>query len=216
MVIESLEKYPHLQIITHPFLQHKLTIMRNAKSSSSEFRSALFILARLLAYHALSDIKPKEIRIETPVAPTIGYVLPEIVIVPILRAGLGMANGVQDLLPEATQGHIGMYRDSKTKKPIEYLCKLPEVQDQLFLVVDPMLATGGTAIAALEKLIEHGVKKENIRLLCIVTSPEGIDAFYKAHPNISIYTTAFDEKLNDKKYIIPGLGDCGDRLFGTL
>jgi uracil phosphoribosyltransferase len=208
-------KYPHLHISQHPFAKHKLSLMRDKNTNNAEFRKALHDLSLIIAYEATMTLQLKEKQIHTPITQTTGYDLPEIVIVPILRAGLGMAAPIQTMIPQAAQGHIGMYRDHITKEPVDYLFKMPEVKNQIFMMVDPMLATGGTAIASVTKLLEHGVKKEKIMLLAIVLAPEGVKKFYEIHPTIPIFAASLDEKLNDDKYIVPGLGDCGDRLFGT-
>ncbi len=207
----------NVHIIDHPLIQHKLTRMRMKETSYKDFRELLEEIAMLMAYEITRDLPLKEIEIETPVAPCRAKVLSdnEVGLVPILRAGLGMVGGMLNLIPTARVGHIGLYRDPKTLKPIEYYCKLPpEPADRIFIVVDPMLATGGSSAAALTMLKKHGVKK--LALMCLVSAPEGIRVVNKEHPDVPIYTAAVDEKLNDHGYIVPGLGDAGDRIFGTL
>ena len=207
----------NVNIIDHPLIQHKLTLMRQKDTGTKDFRELLEEIAMLMAYEITRDFPLKEIEIETPVAKCKAQVLAgkKVGVVPILRAGLGMLNGVVNMMPAARVGHVGMYRDSKTLKPVEYYCKLPsDVAERTLIVVDPMLATGGSAAAALTLLKEKGAK--SIILMCLVAAPEGIKVINEEHPDVPLYVAAVDEKLNDKGYIIPGLGDAGDRIFGTL
>ena len=204
-------------VIDHPLIQHKLTLMRQKDTGTKDFRELLEEIAMLMAYEITRDLPLKELEIETPVAPCRAKVLSdnEVGLVPILRAGLGMVGGMLNLIPTARVGHIGLYRDPKTLKPIEYYCKLPpNPENRIFIVVDPMLATGGSSAAALTMLKKHGAKK--LVLMCLVSAPEGVRVVNKEHPDVPIYTAAVDEKLNDHGYIVPGLGDAGDRIFGTL
>ena len=206
-----------LHIIDHPLIVHKLSIMRNKKTGSKDFRELLDEIALLMGYELTRDLPLEEIQIETPIMPMKAKVVKgkKMAIVPILRAGLGMVNGLQTLVPVAKVGHIGLYRDPETHKPVEYYSKLPsDVAERLVILVDPMLATGGSAVDALSLLKAKGCKQ--IRFMCLVAAPEGVAAVQAAHPDVDIYTAALDECLNDHAYIIPGLGDAGDRIFGTL
>ena len=208
---------PSLHLVDHPLIQHKLTIMRQKETGTKEFRELLSEIAMLMAYEITRDFPLRDVEIETPVAPCHAKMLEgkKLGIVPILRAGLGMAEGVLRLIPAARVGHIGLYRDPETLQPVEYFCKLPgDVGERMFIVVDPMLATGGSSAAALDLLKKKGAK--NIVLLCLVAAPEGVRAVNTAHPDIPIYTAAVDDHLNEHGYIVPGLGDAGDRIFGTL
>lgn len=203
-------------IMDHPLILHKLTILRDVNTGSKEFRELIKEVSTLLAYEATRELSVEEIEIETPIMKTKGYALSgkKVGLVPILRAGLGMVDGMLDLLPAAKVGHIGLYRDPETLEPVEYYCKLPQdVQSRDIMVLDPMLATGGSAIAAIDFLKEYGCV--NIKLVCILAAPEGLEKMKAAHPDVDIYVAAVDEKLNDHAYIVPGLGDAGDRLFGT-
>ncbi len=206
-----------LHIADHPLIVHKLSIMRNKKTGSKDFRELLEEIAMLMGYELTRDLPLEPITVETPVAKTTAYRIAgkKIAIVPILRAGLGMVDGLQRLVPVAKVGHIGMYRDPETHEPVEYYCKLPSDTDQrMVILVDPMLATGGSAVDALTRLKEYGCT--NIRFMCLVAAPEGVKRVQEAHPDVDIYTAALDERLNDHAYIVPGLGDAGDRIFGTL
>ncbi len=206
-----------VHIIDHPLVQHKLTLMRMKETGAKDFRELLEEIAMLMAYEITRDLPLEDVSIETPVAPCRAKRLAgkKLGIIPILRAGLGMAEGVLRLVPAARVGHIGLYRDPKTLQPVEYYCKLPsDVGERLFIVVDPMLATGGSSVAALDLLKEKGAK--SIVLLCLVSAPEGVRAVNKAHPDVPIYVAAVDKCLNERAYIVPGLGDAGDRIFGTL
>lgn len=205
-----------VHIINHPLVQHKLTIMRDKNTGTKDFRELTHELSQLLGYEAMRDIRTELIEIETPVAKTKSPVLAgrKLALIPILRAGLAMADAIADFVPNAKIGHIGMYRDPVTHLPVEYYCKLPsdiEVRD--VFVLDPMLATGGSAILAIDALKAKGAS--NIKFVCILAAPEGIAKVQAAHPDVEIYTAAIDEKLDHHQYIIPGLGDAGDRIFGT-
>ena len=206
-----------VHIVDHPLVQHKLTLMRQKETGTKDFRELLEEIAMLMAYEITRDLPLEDVKIETPVAACHAKKLvgKKLGIVPILRAGLGMAEGVLRLIPAARVGHIGLYRDPDTLQPVEYFCKLPgDISERLFIVVDPMLATGGSSAAALDLLKKKGAK--NIVLLCLVAAPEGVRAVNTAHPDIPIYTAAVDDHLNEHGYIVPGLGDAGDRIFGTL
>lgn len=206
-----------VSVINHPLIQHKLTLMRMKETGTKDFRQLLEEIAMLMTYEVARDFPLEEIEIETPVAKCKASILKgkKLGIVPILRAGLGFLSGVQNMIPNAKVGHVGMYRDPETLKPVEYYCKLPnDVAERTLLVVDPMLATGGSAAAALSLLKEKGAK--NLLLMCLVAAPEGIKVVNDAHPDVPIYVAAIDECLNDHGYIVPGLGDAGDRIFGTL
>ncbi len=206
----------NLHIVEHPLIAHKLTLIRDKTTGVKEFREAVSEIAMLLCYEATRDLPLKEIEIETPVAKCTSKVIAgkKLGVVPILRAGLGMVDGVTRLVPTAKVGHIGLYRDPETHKPVEYYCKLPaDAQDRELIVLDPMLATGGSSIAAIDFLKKRGCT--SIKLLCLVGCPEGVEALQKAHPDVDLYIAAIDDHLNENKYIVPGLGDAGDRLFGT-
>lgn len=204
-----------IYVISHPLVQHKITIMRKKETSSNDFRRLLEEITVLMGYEITRDLPLENVEIETPIAKMVGKRIAgkKIGIVPVLRAGLGMVDGLLKLMPSARVGVVGMYRDPKTLKPVEYYCKLPDVKDRDFIVVDPMLATGGSAVAAIDLLKEKGV--ENIKFLCLVAAPEGVEAVNTAHPDVEIYTAALDDHLNEHGYIVPGLGDAGDRIFGT-
>lgn len=206
-----------VQILEHPLLQHKLSILRDKDTGVKEFREAVGEIAALMCYEATRNLPTKEVEIETPVATAKVKVLAgkKLAIVPILRAGLGMVDTMISLIPSAKVGHIGLFRDPETHEPVKYYCKMPpDISERQVFVVDPMLATGGSAIAAIDILKnEYGCK--SITLMDIIAAPEGIQAVSEAHPDIDIFVTAVDEKLNENAYIVPGLGDCGDRIFGT-
>ncbi len=205
-----------LHVIDHPMIQHKLTIMRMKETGSKDFRELLKEIALLMGYEVTRDLPLEDIPIETPICKMMAKRIGgrKLAIVPILRAGLGMVDGLQTLVPVAKVGHIGLYRNEETHKPVVYYCKLPEdIQDRLVIVTDPMLATGGSACDAIAMLKERGCC--NIRLMCLVGAPEGIARVQKEHPDVDIYLAAVDEKLNENAYIVPGLGDAGDRIFGT-
>ena len=204
-------------VINHPLVQHKLTLMRQKETGTKDFRELLEEIAMLMTYEITRDFPLKEVEIETPVAKCRSKVLAgkKVGVVPILRAGLGMLSGVLNMVPAARVGHIGLYRDPETLKPVEYYCKLPsDVEERTLIVVDPMLATGGSASAALQMIKDRGAK--SITLMCLVAAPEGVKVINRDHPDIPVYVAAVDERLNEKGYIVPGLGDAGDRIFGTL
>ncbi|WAW15065.1 uracil phosphoribosyltransferase [Peptostreptococcus equinus] len=203
-------------ITDHPLIQHKLTIMRKVDTGSKDFRELLTEITMLMGYEVTKDLPLVDVEIETPIQKMNSKILSgkKLAIVPILRAGIGMVDGFVSLIPAAKVGHIGLYRDPETHEPVEYYCKLPQdIGEREVLLVDPMLATGGSATAAIELLRAKGAK--NIRMINLVAAPEGIEAVHAKYPDVDIYVAAVDEKLNDHKYIIPGLGDAGDRLFGT-
>lgn len=203
-------------VFDHPLIQHKLTYIRDKRTGTKEFRELVDEIATLMAFEITRDMPLEEIEIETPVGKTKSKILSgkKIGVVPILRAGLGLVNGVLKLIPAAKVGHIGLYRDPKTLKPVEYYVKLPnDIEERDFIIVDPMLATGGSAIEAINSLKKRGAK--HIKFMCMIAAPEGVKAVETAHPDVDIYIAALDEKLNEHGYIVPGLGDAGDRLFGT-
>lgn len=203
-------------VFDHPLIQHKLALIRDENTGSKEFRELVEEVAVLMAYEATRNMPLEETEVKTPVGPAKVRMLSgkKLGIVPILRAGLGMVNGLLKLIPAAKVGHIGLYRDPETLMPVEYYCKLPnDVSERELIILDPMLATGGSAAKAVEILKEKGAT--NIKLMCLIAAPEGIHAVHKDHPDVQIYTAAIDEKLNSHGYIVPGLGDAGDRLFGT-
>lgn len=203
-------------VLDHPLIQHKLALIRDENTGSKEFRELVEEVSVLMAYEVTRNLPLEEAEVKTPVGPAKVKMLSgkKIGIVPILRAGLGMVNGLLNLIPAAKVGHIGLYRDPDTLMPVEYYCKLPsDVSERELIILDPMLATGGSAAKAIEVLKEKGAT--NIKLMCLIAAPEGIEAVHKEHPDVQVYTAAIDERLNDHGYIIPGLGDAGDRLFGT-
>ena len=205
-----------VNVLDHPVIKHKITILRDKNTGANEFRSLVTEIAMILAYEASKDLSLEEFEMETPITKTTGYRLAgkKQAVVPILRAGLGMVDGVLEVLPAAKIGHIGMYRNEETLEPVEYYCKLPnDIGNRDILVVDPMVATGGSVNDAVERLKERGCK--SIKLLCIIAAPEGIKAIQKKHDDVDIFVAQMDENLNENGYIVPGLGDAGDRLFGT-
>lgn len=210
-------EFPRLHVLSHPLIQHKLSLMRDRGTSTNHFRQLMKEIALLMGYEVTRALPLTNHRIETPLteldAPILGGRKP--VIVPILRAGTGMADGLLELMPSARVGSIGLYRDEATKKPVEYLVKLPDVVDRLFIVTDPMLATGNSSAYAVRVLIERGVPPERIMVLALVVAPEGMRTFQEQHPGVAVYTAALDEGLNEDAFIVPGLGDAGDRLYGT-
>ncbi len=203
-------------VMDHPLIQHKLTLIRDKNTGAKEFRELVKEVSMLMGYEVTRNLPLEEVEIETPICKSMSKVIAgrKLGIVPILRAGLGMVDGFLNLLPAAKVGHVGLYRDPETLQPVEYYCKLPtDVEERELLVLDPMLATGGSASAAIQFLKDRGAK--NIKLVCLISCPEGVKFVNDAHPDIDIYVGAVDEKLNDHAYIVPGLGDAGDRLFGT-
>ena len=210
-------QFPNLHVLNHPLIQHKLTLMRDKRTPTIQFRQLLREVALLMGYEVTRDLPVMREAIETPVAPTQGSLIAgkKVAVVAVLRAGLGMVDGLQELIPAARIGHIGLYRDEKTKRPVEYFVKLPEPEGRLFIVVDPMLATGHSAVAAVDVLNRRGVADSSIRFLALVAAPEGMAVFTAAHPTVPVFAASLDERLNANAYIVPGLGDAGDRLFGT-
>ena len=205
-----------VEIVDHPLIQHKISLLRDRNTGTKEFRDLVSEIAMLLCYEATRDLPTEEVEVETPVALARTKVLAgrKLALVPILRAGLGMVDGMLNLIPAAKVGHIGMYRNEETLVPVEYYCKLPnDINEREVFVLDPMLATGGSAIDAITQIKKHGAKR--IKFIGLLGAPEGIKALHEAHPDVDIYVGALDEKLNDNGYIVPGLGDAGDRIFGT-
>jgi uracil phosphoribosyltransferase len=203
-------------IMDHPLIKHKLTLIRDKNTGSKEFREMIGEIAMLMCYEATRDLPLQEVEIETPVAVAKTQVISgkKLAFVPILRAGIGMVDGVLQLVPAAKVGHIGLYRDPSSLKPVNYYCKLPgDIEEREVIVLDPMLATGGSAVAAINLIKSKGVR--NIKFMCIIAAPEGIKALTEAHPDVTVYCAAKDEHLNEHGYIVPGLGDAGDRIFGT-
>ncbi|MDP9196449.1 MAG: uracil phosphoribosyltransferase [Pseudomonadota bacterium] len=218
--MRTVPEFPNLFIVDHPLIQHKLSLMRDKNTPTSDFRRLLREISMLMGYEITRDFPLTTQRIETPLAPMDAPVIAgkKVAIVPILRAGLGMSDGLLELMPSARVGHIGLYRDARDPrihKPIEYLVKLPSAEGRLFLVADPILATGHSAVHVCNVLKKHGVPEGQIRYLSVVTAPEGVREFHSACPSVVLYTAALDSHLNDHAYIVPGLGDAGDRLFGT-
>ena len=207
-----------LQVVDHPLVQHKLTLLRDKETNTSQFRQLLKEIGLLMGYEVTRGLPIKPRIVETPMAPYEGNIVYEddLVIVPILRAGLGMADGLLELMPGARVGHIGYYRDHVTKRPVEYLVKLPDTAGRKFIVVDPMLATGFSAAHAVAVLQDRGVAAADIQFMALVAAPEGLEVFHKTHPDVHVLVAGLDSHLDDNAYIIPGLGDAGDRLFGTL
>ena len=210
-------RYPNLHVLGHPLILHKLTHMRDKDTSTRTFRQLLKEISLLMGYEITRNLPLMYEKVETPLttfdAPVIAG--KKLAIVPILRAGVGMADGLMELVPSARVGHIGVYRDHDTLRPVEYLVKLPEPEGRLFILTDPMLATGYTAAYAVDVLLKRGAQPENIRFMALVAAPEGLQVFFDKHPSVPVYVAAVDERLNEKAYIVPGLGDAGDRLFGT-
>lgn len=205
-----------LHVVNHPLIAHKVSMLRRADTSTKDFRDLAEEISLLMAYEVTRDLPLHEIEIETPICKTKAYEISgrSIGVVPILRAGLGMVNGILTLVPNAKVGHIGLYRDPETHQPVEYYCKLPaDATERRIIVVDPMLATGGSAIAAVKFIKDRGCK--DIKLVNLIAAPEGVKAMQEAHPDVDIYVAAMDERLNENAYIVPGLGDAGDRIFGT-
>lgn len=205
-----------VHVMDHPLVQHKISYIRRQDLGTREFRAMISEIAMLICYEATRDLKLQEVEIDTPVCQTIGKELAgkKLAVIPILRAGLGMVDGILTMIPAAKVGHIGLYRDPESLEPVEYYCKLPaDCDEREVFVVDPMLATGGSGAAAVQLLKEKGVK--HIHMMCIIAAPEGVERMQKEHPDVDIYIGALDEKLNEHGYIVPGLGDAGDRIFGT-
>ena len=205
-----------VQVMDHPLIQHKINCIRREDLGSKDFRQIVGEIASLMCYEATRDLKLQDVTIKTPICEMVGKELSgkKLAVVPILRAGLGMVDGMLDMIPAAKVGHIGLYRDPDTFEPIEYYCKLPaDCDEREVFVVDPMLATGGSCVAAIQLLKDKGVK--NIRFMCIIAAPEGVERMKAAHPDVDLYIGALDDHLNEHKYIVPGLGDAGERIFGT-
>lgn len=211
-----MEKFENVTVFDHPLIRHKVAILRDERTSMKEFRELVEEITTLMVYEAFKDVPTKTVLVKTPLETTEQTMVADgaVTIVPILRAGLGMVNGVHTLFPTARVGHIGMYRDEETLEPNEYYCKLPDgIENSIAILLDPMLATGGSAVAAIDALKKRGCK--NIRLMNIIGAPIGVETVAKAHPDVKIYVSTLDRQLNENGYILPGLGDAGDRLFGT-
>ncbi|WP_423983830.1 uracil phosphoribosyltransferase [Granulicatella adiacens] len=205
-------------VLDHPLIQHKLTMIRQKDCGTKVFREVVNEISMLMAYEVSRDLPLEDVKIETPLVKTTLKTLAgkKVAIIPILRAGLGMVDGILELIPAAKIGHVGMYRDHDTLQPVEYFVKLPsDISERQLFVVDPMLATGGSAVAAIDALLKRGAQPNSIKFCCLVAAPEGVETLRSAHPEIDIYAAALDERLNEHGYILPGLGDAGDRLFGT-
>ena len=206
----------NVNVMTHPLIQHKVTLIRSVETGAKDFRELLEEITLLMGYEITRDFPLEDVEVQTPLVKAIGKQIAgkKVAIVPILRAGLGMVNGLLELMPMAKVGHVGLYRDPETLKPVEYYCKMPtDLAERRIIVTDPMLATGGSASAAISLLKEKGAK--DIQLMCLVAAPEGVEVVNRDHPDVRIYVAALDEKLNEHGYILPGLGDVGDRIFGT-
>ncbi len=214
--MENFKDVENVTIIDHPLIKHKITMLRDKRTGTNEFRTLVEEIAMLMGYEALRDLPTEDIEVETPIEKSMQPVIAgkKMAVVPILRAGLGMVSGILNLVPTAKVGHIGLYRDPDTHEPHEYYCKLPEpIELRQIVVVDPMLATGGSGVDAVSMIKEHGGKK--IKFMCIIAAPEGLKKLHEAHPDIQIYVGSLDRELNENAYICPGLGDAGDRIFGT-
>lgn len=208
----------NFHVLDHPLIQHKLTMIRQKDCGTKVFREVVNEISMLMAYEVSRDLPLEDVEIETPLVKTTLKTLAgkKVAIIPILRAGLGMVDGILELIPAAKIGHVGMYRDHDTLQPVEYFVKLPsDISERQLFVVDPMLATGGSAVAAIDALLKRGAQPNSIKFCCLVAAPEGVNVLQEAHPEIDIYAAALDERLNENGYILPGLGDAGDRLFGT-
>ena len=206
----------NVQVMDHPLIQHKISYIRREDVGSRDFRAVVGEIAALMCYEATRDLKLKDVKITTPICEMTGKELSgkKMAVVPILRAGIGMVDGILNMIPAAKVGHIGLYRDPQTFEPVEYYCKLSaDCDEREVFVVDPMLATGGSSVAAIRMLKDKGVK--NIRFMCIIAAPEGVERMTREHPDVDLYIGALDDHLNEQKYIVPGLGDAGDRIFGT-
>ncbi len=210
-------RFPQLEILDHPLIQHKLSLMRDRRTPTIQFRQLLREIALLMGYEVTRSLPLEQDRIETPLEPMMASFIAgkKLAVVAILRAGLGMLDGITELVPTARVGHIGLYRDHATQRPVQYFVKLPEPEGRLFILCDPMLATGHSAVAAVDLLNRRGVPDARILLMALVAAPEGMGVFQAAHPTIPVFTAALDQRLNENAYILPGLGDAGDRLFGT-
>ena len=210
-------EFPNLHVLDHPLIRHKLSLMRNVHTPTILFRQLLREISLLMGYEITRSLPMTTEPVTTPLTETVTQVIAgkKVAVVAILRAGLGMTESLQELIPSARMGHIGLYRDHETKRPVEYFIKLPEPEGRLFIVCDPMLATGYSAVAAVDLLNRHGVADDNIRFMALVTAPEGLRVFVAAHPKIPVFAAALDDRLDENAYIVPGLGDAGDRLFGT-
>ena len=211
------ERYPNLHVLDHPLIQHKLTHMRDEGTSTKTFRQLLREISLLMGYEITRNLPLIYQPVKTPLAIFDAPVIAgkKLAVVPILRAGVGMAEGLLELIPSARVGHIGVYRDHVTHRPVQYLVKLPEPEGRLFILTDPMMATGYSAIHAVDVLLKAGVRADRIRFLALVAAPEGVEVFFARHPDVPVYVAAVDERLNENAYIVPGLGDAGDRLYGT-
>ncbi|WP_374376397.1 uracil phosphoribosyltransferase [Dongia sp.] len=216
-MVTTFKEFPSLNVLDHPLIQHKLSMMRDKATPTTLFRQLLKEIALLMGYELTRNLPMTTQEIETPIIAMQAPVIKgkKIAVVPILRAGLGMADGLMELVPAARMGHIGLYRDHDTKRPVEYFVKLPEPEGRIFILVDPMLATGHSASAAIDTLNKRGISDDNIRLMSLVAAPEGVRIVQEAHPSVPIFVAALDSHLNENAYIVPGLGDAGDRLFGT-
>jgi uracil phosphoribosyltransferase len=210
-------RFPNLFILDHPLIQHKLSYMRDKDTSTRNFRQLLRELTLLMGYEVTRDLPMTSKRIETPMQTMDAPIIAgrKLAVVPVLRAGIGMSDGLLDLVPSARVGHIGVYRDHETHQPIEYLVRLPDLHERSFILCDPMLATGNSAVHAVDVLRKRGVGQERIVFLALVAAPEGVAVFHAAHPEVKVYVASLDSHLNENAYIVPGLGDAGDRLFGT-
>ena len=216
--MEGASKMGNFHVLDHPLIQHKLTMIRQKDCGTKVFREVVNEISMLMAYEVSRDLPLEDVEIETPLVKTTLKTLAgkKVAIIPILRAGLGMVDGILELIPAAKIGHVGMYRDHDTLQPVEYFVKLPsDISERQLFVVDPMLATGGSAVAAIAALLKRGAQPNSIKFCCLVAAPEGVKVLQDAHPEIDIYAAALDERLNENGYILPGLGDAGDRLFGT-
>jgi uracil phosphoribosyltransferase len=216
--MEGASKMGNFHVLDHPLIQHKLTMIRQKDCGTKVFREVVNEISMLMAYEVSRDLPLEDVEIETPLVKTTLKTLAgkKVAIIPILRAGLGMVDGILELIPAAKIGHVGMYRDHDTLQPVEYFVKLPsDISERQLFVVDPMLATGGSAVAAIDALLKRGAHPQSIKFCCLVAAPEGVKVLQEAHPEIDIYAAALDERLNENGYILPGLGDAGDRLFGT-
>lgn len=216
-MVKTFKEFPSLYVLDHPLIQHKLSMMRDRSTPTTLFRQLLKEIALLMGYEITRNLPMTTQEIETPLTKMDAPVIKgkKIAVVPILRAGLGMADGLMELLPAARMGHIGLYRDHDTKRPVEYYVKLPEPEGRIFILVDPMLATGHSASGAIDMLNKRGITDDQVRMMSLVAAPEGVKILSAAHPDVPIYVASLDSHLNENAYIVPGLGDAGDRLFGT-